>query len=106
VNSYVGYLPTTTALTDLLTGRQVEAGAVPAALPPGPAAAASRLGRWSAARHGLARVPTTPVTTTPSQLVQLPIGPPRPGRPPPPTSTCRPATPTHAPPTSATRWST
>lgn len=65
VNSYVGYVPTTAALGNLLTGRPLEsAGTVPDR-PARPAAAGPKL---------LAAAPTAPVATTGSQIVRLRIG--------------------------------
>jgi enterochelin esterase-like enzyme len=74
INSYVGYVPTTAALGNLLMGRSLEpAGSVPAA--PGPRTAVG----WphspaAAARARLTTAPATPADTTGSQIVQLGIG--------------------------------
>lgn len=77
INSYVGYIPTTAALGNLLTGRSLEsAGSVPAGSAPPPTAVTD----WphsrgtSTARARLTKAPATPVDTTGSQIVQLHIG--------------------------------
>ena len=75
VNSYAGYIPTTSALGNLLSGSPLEsAGSVPS----GPAASAgtvsSRSSARSLAQSRLARAPSAPVASARSQIVQLKIG--------------------------------
>jgi enterochelin esterase-like enzyme len=76
VNSYVGYVPTTAALGNLLAGRSLETARTVPAVATAPTTPTDRTPgqRASAARKQLARVPAAPVATTGSQIVQLRIG--------------------------------
>jgi enterochelin esterase-like enzyme len=86
VNSYVGYVPTTAALGNLLRGRSlVSAGPVPAATVRRTAVTGWPHTPAAAARARLKTAPAAPVDTTGSQIVQLRIGAPELRVPPAPT---------------------